>query len=97
MEHLKLHKTTSDAPREIGEIQYWNNHLLGRGGYSNVFLGQMKNMSGFHVAVKRIRESMDTISEEDKVKLRVEGNIMKQLQHPNVVKLIAFAENELFM
>ena len=62
--------------QQIRAIAFDPKIRLGQGGYSSVFAGTWKNQE---IAVKRV-ESIDT---EDK-----EENALKQLTHPNVVKLL---------
>lgn len=56
------------------EIQFDKDDRLGNGGYGSVFSGKFKNRD---VAVKRVELIHATDNEE----------ALKQLDHPNVVKL----------
>lgn len=68
--------------------------MLGKGSFATVRKGKHR-ASGERVAVKII--SKRKLSEEDKVQLQNEIEIMKQIDHPNIVKLAAVAEDEKYM
>lgn len=57
------------------EIQYNSKDKLGEGGFGSVFLGQF---DGRQVAVKRVDVTKVNDNEE---------KVLKQLDHPNVIKL----------
>uniref|UniRef100_A0AAR5PH28 Tyrosine-protein kinase n=1 Tax=Dendroctonus ponderosae TaxID=77166 RepID=A0AAR5PH28_DENPD len=79
-----LHKP---IPRERWELNNDDVILLdkiGRGNFGDVYRAQLKN-SNEVVAVKTCRV---TLPEEHKKKFLQEGRILKQYDHPNIVKLI---------
>jgi serine/threonine protein kinase len=61
------------------EIQFDGQVRLGQGGYGSVFPGTFQ---GNYVAVKRVLV-IDATNEN-------EENILQQLNHPNIVKLLYF-------
>ena len=67
------------------EIQFDRKVRLGQGGYGAVFPGTFQ---GKKVAVKRV-QLIDATNEN-------EENIMKQLDHPNIVKLFHFDRDDNF-
>ncbi|XP_060523708.1 tyrosine-protein kinase Fer isoform X2 [Cylas formicarius] len=74
-------------PRERWELNNDDVQLLdtiGRGNFGDVYRAQLKN-SNEVVAVKTCRL---TLPEEHKKKFLQEGRILKQYDHPNIVKLI---------
>lgn len=74
-------------PRERWELNNDDVMLLdkiGRGNFGDVYRAQLKNSSEI-VAVKTCRV---TLPEEHKKKFLQEGRILKQYDHPNIVKLI---------
>ncbi|KAL1505430.1 hypothetical protein ABEB36_005000 [Hypothenemus hampei] len=74
-------------PRERWELNNDDVILLdkiGRGNFGDVYRAQLKN-SNEVVAVKTCRV---TLPEEHKKKFLQEGRILKQYDHPNIVKLI---------
>ncbi|XP_056634585.1 tyrosine-protein kinase Fer isoform X2 [Diorhabda sublineata] len=74
-------------PRETWELNNDNVVLLdkiGKGNFGDVYKAQLKN-SNTIVAVKTCRV---TLPEEHKKKFLQEGRILKQYDHPNIVKLI---------
>ncbi|XP_066150936.1 tyrosine-protein kinase Fer isoform X1 [Euwallacea fornicatus] len=79
-----LHKP---IPRERWELNNDDVILLdkiGKGNFGDVYRAQLKNSSEI-VAVKTCRV---TLPEEHKKKFLQEGRILKQYDHPNIVKLI---------
>ncbi|KAF5305505.1 hypothetical protein FQA39_LY01596 [Lamprigera yunnana] len=74
-------------PRERWELNNDDVVLLdkiGRGNFGDVYKAQLKS-TGQDVAVKTCRV---TLPEEHKKKFLQEGRILKQYDHPNIVKLI---------
>ncbi|XP_030767595.1 tyrosine-protein kinase Fer isoform X2 [Sitophilus oryzae] len=74
-------------PRERWELNNDDVILLdkiGRGNFGDVYRAQLKNSNDI-VAVKTCRV---TLPEEHKKKFLQEGRILKQYDHPNIVKLI---------
>lgn len=74
-------------PRERWELNNDDVVLLdkiGRGNFGDVYRAQLKN-SNEVVAVKTCRV---TLPEDHKKKFLQEGRILKQYDHPNIVKLI---------
>ena len=67
------------------EIQFDREVRLGQGGYGSVFPGTFQ---GNKVAVKRVLLIDATNENEEK--------ILKDLDHPNVVKLIHFYKDDTF-
>ncbi|XP_072393549.1 tyrosine-protein kinase Fer isoform X2 [Diabrotica undecimpunctata] len=75
------------VPRETWELNNDNVVLLdkiGKGNFGDVYKAQLKNNNSI-VAVKTCRV---TLPEEHKKKFLQEGRILKQYDHPNIVKLI---------
>ncbi|XP_049820478.1 tyrosine-protein kinase Fer isoform X2 [Aethina tumida] len=74
-------------PRERWELNNDDVNLLdklGRGNFGDVYRAQLKNSNEI-VAVKTCRV---TLPEDHKKKFLQEGRILKQYDHPNIVKLI---------
>lgn len=67
------------------QVQVDRNRCLGNGAYSKVFQGQW---DGIDVAVKRI-QLFDVMTDR-------EETTMKNVDHPNVLKLFAVEEDENF-
>lgn len=67
------------------EIQFDGKVRLGEGGYGNVFAGTFRERK---VAVKRVLLIDATYENEE--------NILKKLDHPNIVKLFHFSNDENF-
>ena len=67
------------------EVTIDRSQILGRGAYATVFVGKWRNID---VAVKRI-ELHDLLTDR-------EEKAMKELDHPNVIKLLNFEEDSYF-
>jgi serine/threonine protein kinase len=67
------------------EIQFDGQVRLGQGGYGSVFPGTFQ---GNYVAVKRVLVIDATNQNEE--------NILQQLNHPNIVKLLYFYSDNTF-
>ena len=67
------------------EIQFDDKVRLGEGAYGSVFPGTFQ---GNNVAVKRVLVINATNENEE--------NIMQQLNHPNIVKLLYFCSDNTF-
>jgi serine/threonine-protein kinase ULK/ATG1 len=66
--------------KSIGDFMYYNNYILGRGSFSVIYKGY-RISDNIPVAVKKINR---VISQSY---LKNEINLMKTLNHPNIVKL----------
>ncbi|XP_034828381.1 tyrosine-protein kinase Fer isoform X2 [Maniola hyperantus] len=78
------------VPRETWELNNDNVQLLdkiGRGNFGDVYKARLKT-TGQEVAVKTCRVALP---EEQKRTFLQEGRILKQYQHPNIVRLIGIA------
>ncbi|XP_068624353.1 tyrosine-protein kinase Fer isoform X2 [Battus philenor] len=78
------------VPRETWELN--NDHVqlldkIGRGNFGDVYKARLKT-TGQEVAVKTCRVALP---EEQKRTFLQEGRILKQYQHPNIVRLIGIA------
>ena len=67
------------------EVKIDRGQILGRGAYATVFVGKWRNQD---VAVKRIQHH-DLLTDR-------EERAMKNLDHPNIIKLLAFEEDNDF-
>ncbi|XP_045035201.1 serine/threonine-protein kinase/endoribonuclease IRE2 [Daphnia magna] len=79
---------SSTKPVNVDGIQFNRSDHLGSGGFGSVYRGKYKDQS---IAVKRILKKADRKPLVDK-----ELNILKQLDHPNIVKLLHFASDDDF-
>ena len=75
------------------EALYDVGSVLGEGAYSVVKMGRYKS-TGERVAIKCIDKSK--LNEEDEGALRREVDIMKSLDHENIVQFIDFFEEDMF-
>lgn len=64
------------------EVKIDRSQILGRGAYATVYVGKWRNTD---VAVKRIQLHDLLTDREEKA--------MKDLDHPNVIKLLAYEED----
>lgn len=71
-------------------LSYDSRHLIGRGAFSNVYLGQFKDIP---VAVKRFQKG-DT--GDDRV-IEHEAEILKGLNHSHVLRYICMEKNDDFL
>jgi len=79
-----------ELPRKFG--RYRLTALLGRGGQASVFRGESEPIAGVvrTVAIKRIHQQS-----EDAIRLLVEeASIWVRLQHPNIVTVVDFGEED---
>ncbi|KAL9668256.1 hypothetical protein QQ045_002635 [Rhodiola kirilowii] len=74
--HAELQAATNNFSRE---------NLIGEGGYSEVYKGQLED--GSHVAIKRLSGEM---SEEMTADFLSELGIIVHVNHPNIAKLIGY-------
>lgn len=83
-------KAAADVPRTL-EARYTLGDVLGEGGYSVVKAGKSK-LSGETVAVKIVTRK--DLSQEDEESLRSEVQILSELKHKNITRLVDFFEEE---
>mmetsp|Transcript_6567 Transcript_6567/g.6865 ORF Transcript_6567/g.6865 Transcript_6567/m.6865 type:complete len:314 (-) Transcript_6567:432-1373(-) len=81
-----------NGPRELKKI-YKLGDVLGEGAFSVVKKGTNRK-TGAEVAVKCI--DRNGLPEEDEASLRQEVEILRSLDHPNIVKLLDFFEEDKF-
>jgi serine/threonine protein kinase len=77
----------SQQPTDRPPIEWRKGELIGKGSFGKVYMG-MNGVTGELLAVKRIKLS----SEEDHVQaaqIETETSLLKDLNHENIVKLIA--------
>ena len=64
---------------------YDNVKILGEGAFGTVYLGKHK-ISGVERAIKNINKDIANLSKEEEKTLIREINILKTLDHPNIMK-----------
>mmetsp|Transcript_56652 Transcript_56652/g.132950 ORF Transcript_56652/g.132950 Transcript_56652/m.132950 type:complete len:615 (+) Transcript_56652:121-1965(+) len=67
---------------------------LGEGGYGKVFIATDKEFSDRKVAVKRVTRTAGSRNAESDEQLAEEIRVMKELDHPNICKLLATFEQK---
>ena len=67
--------------------------LLGRGGMGEVYHG-LDNQTGKAVAIKVLKSSLLTTNSENVARFRREAEALRQLNHPNIVKMITAVEED---
>lgn len=72
-------------------IQNLETDLLGQGGMGKVYRGQ-DIQTGAAVAIKHLKPELTAYSSEMIERFSREGEALRQLNHPNIVKLLATAE-----
>lgn len=71
--------------------KYSTSSVLGQGSYSVVKLGTRKS-DGLKVAVKIVSRSK--LQKEDELSLRIEVEVLMSLDHPNIVQVLDFFEED---
>ena len=79
-----------DHYRNIKEF-YKIERTIGKGSFATVRKAKRRD-TGERFAVKVL--SKRKMTDEDKMALKVETEIMKQVDHPNIVKMVDFFEDE---
>ena len=74
------------------EDNYDNIKTLGEGAFGLVYLGKHK-ISGVERAIKNINKDIANLSKEDEQTLIREINILKTLDHPNIMKVYEYFNN----
>jgi protein-serine/threonine kinase len=92
-EHLK---TASTNRREVKFGDYFLGQTLGEGEFGKVKMGWKKE-GGVQVAIKLIRKESLQGNATRLPKIYREISILKELQHPNIVRLHEFVETERHM
>jgi predicted ATPase/Tfp pilus assembly protein PilF/predicted Ser/Thr protein kinase len=78
------------------EIIYTDNHsprFLGQGGMGSVYLGVDK-LSGDPVAIKALKSDVTRRNPDLVERFRREGETLRQLDHPNIVKMLGTSERD---
>ena len=85
---------TPDGPICMDTISFLNGILTLLKVYKAVMTVDINNRTGYEVAVKylKIKENPDRM-DELRADFEYETNLMKTLNHPNVVKLLGLASN----
>mmetsp|Transcript_7052 Transcript_7052/g.20038 ORF Transcript_7052/g.20038 Transcript_7052/m.20038 type:complete len:603 (-) Transcript_7052:10-1818(-) len=78
---------------EISKRYDINTKEIGSGGYGKVFVARDREMQNRTVAIKKVL----VLDESKKKAFQKEANIMKQLDHPNICKLLETYEQGRFM
>jgi hypothetical protein len=73
--------------------RYLQESLIARGGMGEVYLG-LDTETGQQVAIKRLRPELAAHKPEAVQRLVREGEILRQLNHPNIVKVLATVEKD---
>ncbi len=70
-------------------------HLLGEGGMGTVYLARTEGAEGFTrpVVIKRMKAEMRTATEGSRL-FRREAEILSRLQHPNILNIVDFGEED---
>ena len=71
----------------VPEEYYENIRTLGEGAFGLVYLGKHK-ISGVERAIKNINKDQANLSKEEEKTLIKEINILKTLDHPNIMKFM---------
>ena len=93
-EELKLKVTINtiiEENRGLPTMKYKLLYRLGDGAYGTVYLA-LNIKTKTKVAIKKIKKVKE--NEIDDVEIKNENDILKKLDHPNVVKIIEFYTNE---
>jgi LuxR family maltose regulon positive regulatory protein len=77
--------------RQLVADRYQLGHLIGEGGVGKVYKG-LDTASGQPVAVKLLRPEIIPDAPDLVERFRREGRILSELDHPNIVKVLATAE-----
>ncbi len=67
--------------------------VIGAGATGNVFMG-IDRLTGDKVAIKQLRRDLAMFQPEMVERFRREGEALRRLNHPNIVKVLAAAEEE---
>mmetsp|Transcript_53645 Transcript_53645/g.73543 ORF Transcript_53645/g.73543 Transcript_53645/m.73543 type:complete len:82 (+) Transcript_53645:91-336(+) len=79
-----------DHSRNLKDDYKVDTKVIGEGSFASVRKGRSK-ATGEKVAIKIIQKR--TMTEEDRIALQTEIEILKQVDHPNIVKLIDVYED----
>jgi serine/threonine protein kinase len=69
------------------DFKFNNEHLIGKGGYSNVFRATRRH-DNYNIAIKRSIEPLELLSVDNKQGLMGEITNMNAFPHPLIVKIL---------
>lgn len=86
-----------DVVKKIKNYTYNERHCIGQGSFGKVYEG--RSNEGLKVAIKRVQQSMVNKDPYLRSSLQTEINIMKKLNHPNIVKLydVVITNNSIYL
>ncbi|MBE2220557.1 MAG: protein kinase [Anaerolineae bacterium] len=84
----------SESPASLPPVErYERGELLATGGHGEVYLGR-DVVTDKPVVIKRLRPELTTQDDEYLIRFQREGEILRQLNHPNIVQMLAMFERE---
>lgn len=89
---------TMNGPEPVAALsppqeRYQQEELLAVGGHGELYLGQDR-LTGQTVVIKRLRPELLTSDKEYVSRFIREGQLLRELDHPNIVKVLALFEQD---
>jgi len=80
-------------PTIFDRFEFDTNNIIGQGGMGTVIRG-VDTLTGVPVAVKRLKDDIVRSNRDIVLRFQREGEALRDLNHPNIVKMLAAGESE---
>jgi serine/threonine-protein kinase len=90
---VPIERAEADAELAEPASRFVQERKLTSGGHGDIFLGR-DTLTGEPVAIKRLKPEIVTQDPDIVARFLQEAEVLRRLDHPNIVKLLAVAETE---